>query len=84
MAARSCAPAASAKGQVLSPALGVLRGAGPMGHRRSGAEARDPSGTHSPERVFAYFLRAEKVGRPQAEYLYPPATLLWYRGLRPL
>ena len=39
-----------------------------MGHRRSEAEAWDPSGPHSPERVFAYFLRAEKVGRPQAEF----------------
>ena len=68
MAARSCAPAASAKGQVLSPALGVLRGAGPMGHRRSGAEARDPSGTLPPERVFGYFLRVEKPPRPQAKF----------------
>ena len=55
-----------------------------MGHRRSAAEARDPSGPPPSERVFGYFLRVEKVPRPQAKYLYPPATQFWYRGLCPL
>ena len=39
-----------------------------MGHRRSAAEARDPSGPPPSERVFGYFLRAEKVPRPQAKH----------------
>ena len=43
-AARVRAPDASANAQVLSPVMGVLRGPGPMGCRRSGAKARSSSG----------------------------------------
>ena len=39
-----------------------------MGRRRSTAEARDPSDPRPSERVFGYFLRAEKVPRPQAKF----------------
>ena len=44
-----------------------------MGHRRSTAEARDPSGPRPSERVFGYFLRVEKVPRRRRNiYTHPP------------